>query len=250
MGVRIQQIEMKCLENKLAALCAVLLLAAGQGWAETALWSDNFETNTASHWTTGSIWKIGAPTAGPAKTHSGTQCAATGLTANVPANADAWFICTNYDGASTLTIPATNQFPRLRFSQWFDYVNAEGYVGIKESGSTSWQTISVTNLGFGNTPNYSSGVWSRPSIDLSAFAGTRVQIAFHFISLTTLPWSPTLRSSITRKALRATSMTGRWIPGLGKSASRRAAPMPPTAAAPTAPGRCWRAIMAGMWIRG
>jgi hypothetical protein len=163
-------------------LCAALWLVAGSGRAETACWSDNFETNTASRWTTNSVWKIGAPTAGPAKPHSGTRCAATGLTANAPANADARLICTNYNGASTLTIPDADQYPRLRYWQWFNFVNAQGYVEIREEGSTNWQVISATNFSSGSTADYSSGVWSRPSIDLSAFAGANVQIAFHFTS--------------------------------------------------------------------
>jgi hypothetical protein len=170
-------------KNIFAGLCAALWLTAGTGRAETACWSDNFETNAASHWTTGSAWKIGAPTAGPAKTHSGSNCAGTGLTTSAPNNADVRLACTSYNGASTLTIPPAAQFPRLRFWQWFNFVNAEGYVEIKPSGSSVWQVISTTNLSVGSAPAcYSSGVWSRPSIDLRAYAGTQVQIAFHFIS--------------------------------------------------------------------
>jgi hypothetical protein len=171
---------MNRLRNLFDCLCAGLLLAAGRGHAETVFWSDNFEINAGSRWTTNSVWQIGSPTFGPANTHSGSKCATTGLKTSAPANADARFICTNYNGASTLTVPATNQFPRLRFWQWFNFVNAGGYVEIQQSGSTNWQAISATNNSIGGTATYSSGVWSRPSIDLSAFAGKNVQIAFHF----------------------------------------------------------------------
>jgi hypothetical protein len=173
---------MNRLENIFACCCAGLLLTAGRGHAETVFWSDNFEINAGNRWTTNSVWLIGSPTFGPANTHSGSKCATTGLKTSAPANADARFICTNYNGDSTLTVPATNQFPRLRFWQWFNFVNAEGYVEIQQSGSTNWQAISATNLSIGGTATYSSGVWSRPSIDLSAFAGQNVQIAFHFTS--------------------------------------------------------------------
>ncbi|HEY4416812.1 MAG TPA: choice-of-anchor J domain-containing protein [Verrucomicrobiae bacterium] len=164
-------------------LCVILLaLCISRSYAETAIWSDNFETNAASRWTTSSIWQIGAPTIGPASAHSSSRCATTGLNTGAAANVDARLICTNYNGTNWLQIPAANQFPRLRFWQWFNFVNAEGYVEILSFGSTNWQTISATNIGVGATANYSSGVWSRPSIDLSAFAGTSVQVAFHFTS--------------------------------------------------------------------
>jgi hypothetical protein len=164
-------------------LCAMLFLSAtAVVRAETIFWSDSFETNSPSRWTTNSVWKIGSPTYGPGNTHSGVNCAATGLKAYAPANADARFICTNYNGATTLTVPSADQFPRLRFWQWFNFVNSLGFVEIQAAGSTNWQTLSITNLSSGSTANSCGGAWSRPSIDLSAFAGQQVQIAFHFIS--------------------------------------------------------------------
>jgi hypothetical protein len=172
--------------NIFLGLCAALSLAAGVGRAETDFWSDNFDTNAASRWTTNSIWRIGSPTIGPAtnsggyRTYSGTNCATTGLNSSAPANADARLVCTNYNGSTNLMIPSANQFPRLRFWQWYDFVNALGYVEIN-TGS-GWQPISSTNISVGSTASTSSGVWSRPSIDLSAFAGQSVQIAFHFAS--------------------------------------------------------------------
>ena len=78
--------------NIFFCLCTLLLLAAGVGHAETFFWSDNFETNAGSRWTTNSIWRIGSPTIGPStnsagyRTHSGTNCATTGLKLNYPYN--------------------------------------------------------------------------------------------------------------------------------------------------------------------
>ena len=165
--------------NIFGCLCAALLVATGYGRAETILWSDNFETNAASRWTNNGVWHIGSPTAGPAvntngfRTHSGTNCAST---QNYPYSQDARLVCTNYNGTNWLAIPATNLSPRLRFWHWFDYANALGYVELKD-GTNNWQQISPTyeNITGG-------GVWSRPSIDLSSFAGHSVQIAFHFTS--------------------------------------------------------------------
>ena len=69
--------------NIFVCLYVALLLAAGVGRAETVFWSDGFETNTPSRWTTNTVWKIGSPTTGPPinsagyRTYSGTNCATT-----------------------------------------------------------------------------------------------------------------------------------------------------------------------------
>jgi len=173
--------------NIFHCLGALLLLAAGAGRAETVFWSDNFETNTPSRWTTSSVWRIGSPTAGPGtnsagfRTHSGTNCAST---QNYAYNSDTRLICTNYNGASSFVVPPTNQFPRLRFWHWFNFANALGYVEISTNNGGSWNQISPTYPPNLPNPNdtTSGGERSRPSIDLSAFAGRSVQIAFHFTS--------------------------------------------------------------------
>ncbi len=170
--------------NIFFCLCAALLLAADMSRAQTNFfWSDNFETNAGRRWTTNSIWRIGSPTIGPAinsagyRTHSGANCATTGLKSNYPYNADARLVCINYNGASSFVVPSADEFPRLRFWHWFNFVNALGYVEISTDAGSSWQQIS---------PNYldmsSSGVWSPPSLDLRPFAGQSVRIAFHFSS--------------------------------------------------------------------
>ena len=166
-------------ENIFALFGATLLLTAGPGRAETAYWSDNFETNAGSRWANNGVWHIGSPAAGPAlntngfRTHSSTNCAST---QNYPYSQDARLVCTNYNGANWLVVPAANRFPRLRFWHWFNFDNALGYVELR-IGTNAWQQISPT---YEN--NNGSGVWSRPAIDLSAFAGRSVQLAFHFTS--------------------------------------------------------------------
>jgi hypothetical protein len=169
--------------NMFFCLCAVLLLVVGNGRAETVFWSDNFETNVPSRWTTNSTWCIGSPTVGPAtnsagfRTHSGTNCAST---QNYAYN-DSRLICTNYNGASSFVVPDASQYPRLRFWHWFNFGNALGFVEISTNNGGSWNQISPTYT-YANTAT-SGGVWSRPSLDLSAFAGQSVQIAFRFAGL-------------------------------------------------------------------
>ena len=159
----------------------MLSLASGVAHAETAVWSDNFEGTTGSRWTNNGVWHIGSPTAGPAlngrfRTHSGTNCAST---QKYPANRDARLVCTNYNGSSSLFVP-TNGFPRLRFWHWFNFARAAGYVEVSTNSGANWNQISPTYT-YAATPT-SGGVWSRPSIDLSSFAGQNVQFAFHFTS--------------------------------------------------------------------
>ena len=180
--------DLSCPMKFAAHIFSLLLLATFASRAETIFWAENFETNAASRWTTNTVWKIGSPTTGPNanaagfRTYTGSRCATTGLTGNAPFGADRRLICTNYNGSPFLTIPDASQFPRLRFWQWFNFGNALGFVEVQVAGSTNWTTITATNISVGSTASTSSGVWSRTSIDLGAFAGTDLLVAFHFIS--------------------------------------------------------------------
>jgi len=151
--------------------------------AETVVWSENFDDGLANNrWAVDNgTWQIGSPTYGPSanasgsRAFSGTKCATTGLSGNYgnSVNSRVYLLA-----AQAVTVPAASQNPHLRFWHWFssqagaDY----GYVEVKAVGASTWTTVS---------PNYSgtcSGVWTRPSLDLSQFAGQTVQLAFHFVS--------------------------------------------------------------------
>ncbi len=175
---------MNLVQKIFSALALALLLPAAVR-AEGVYWTDGFETNAPVNWTSTNGWHLAAPSAGPAtnaagfRTHSGNRCA---TTQNYPNNQDTRLVCTNYgaadNGSGYLIVPDASQSPRLRFWQWFSFANALGYVEIYDG--TSWTQIS---LNYGPTNNTTGGgVWSQPSIDLSAFAGENIQIAFHFAS--------------------------------------------------------------------
>lgn len=174
---------MNHLQKLFVCLLWPALALAARGQTETAIWSDNFETNAASSWTstpTG-VWRIGSPSAGPAldsagcRAHTGAKCA---YTQGYKINTDSRLICTNYNGSSTLDIPDADQNPRLRFWHWFNFAYAAGFVEISTDGGNTWDQLSQTYT-YSGTPT-SSGVWSRPYIDLSAYAGQSVQFAFRF----------------------------------------------------------------------
>jgi hypothetical protein len=162
---------MNRLRNIFTCLCPALWLTFGQGHAATVIWLDGFEANVPSRWTATGAWHIGSPTTGP---YSGANCAST---QNYLYDQDGRIVCTNYlNGSNSLVIPAASASPTLIFWHWVNLANALGYVELK-SGTNGWQQISPTYLNV-----TSSGVWLPNSIDLSAFAGQSVQIAFHFTS--------------------------------------------------------------------
>src|SRR2546426_6940915 len=89
--------------------------------------------------------------------------------------------------SAAFAVPASINYPRLRFWHWYSFAGAAylglgvydegsyGFVEIKV-GAGTWQQVSPTYV------RSSSAIWSRPSIDLTPFAGRSVQVAFHFHS--------------------------------------------------------------------
>jgi hypothetical protein len=77
----------------------------------------------------------------------------------------------------TFTVPAANQYPRLRFWHWYSFACNDGCdYGVVEIrvGTGAWQAVSSQYTSF-------SGDWTYESVDLSAFAGQTVQLAFHAV---------------------------------------------------------------------
>jgi hypothetical protein len=120
------------------------------------------------------------PTSGPPtnsagyRAHSGTNCAATVLAGNYGWNVDTRLI------SPPFLVPSSGN-QALRFWQWYSFVNAGGFVEIN-TGNGSWQTVSPTNRSVGSAACTSNGQWTNASVDLSAYAGQTVQVAFHFQS--------------------------------------------------------------------
>ncbi len=116
-------------------------------------------------WTSDSgFWQIGV---GGGRSGSGV---CTVLGGNAPDNANTRLI------SPPFTVPSTNDNPRLQFSHYFSTVEPADYcfVEIRTVGG-SWTTISPSYY-------YYSGVWTPARIDLKAYAGQQVQIAFRYIS--------------------------------------------------------------------
>jgi len=138
--------------------------------AATVVWSEDWEGNWFLDWTVeAGSWEVGTPTSGPGSCFdpSDGNCAATVLDGNYADGVDTRLI------SDPVTVPAASEYPRLRFWHWFSFGGGDhGEVQVSTDGGDTWETIS---------PVYersSSGVWTYVSLDLSAYAGASVQIAF------------------------------------------------------------------------
>jgi hypothetical protein len=190
--LKLKQINTTKIQNNMKTNTRIILLGVITAWlsilgvvqAQTVLWSENFDDgNGNSRWyaDTG-VWQIGSPTIGPStnsagyRTHSGPYCATTGLTANYPSGMNSRLI-----RIQTFAVPSANQYPRIRFWHWYNFSGNEGSgvsdYGVVEIkvGTKAWQEVS---------PHYTSysGDWTYESVDLSAYAGQTVQIAFQAVS--------------------------------------------------------------------
>ncbi|HXG49280.1 MAG TPA: LamG-like jellyroll fold domain-containing protein, partial [Methylomirabilota bacterium] len=116
-----------------------------------------------------SVWEVGVAQSGPGTAHHGTTLAATVLGGNYPRYANCRLL------SPPLVVPPASENPRLRFWHWYSIWGGDaGYVEVRVAGSADWVKIS---------PDFtqSSGAWTRPSLDLSAYADQTIQIAFHFV---------------------------------------------------------------------
>ncbi len=160
---------------KIGRCLGLLLALTGLARAQTAeVIHENFETVQAmDEWVSDNgIWEIGVPATnpvGPNKAHQGTNCAGTVLAGFYPDGQNSRLI------SPAFVLPAGGLNPRLRFWHWYSFsgTTGGGRVQIKV-GSKDWVSVS---------PEYAQnggGVWTRPLIDLSAYIGKRVQLAFYF----------------------------------------------------------------------
>jgi hypothetical protein len=136
------------------------------------VWNEDWEGEWSEDWVvTAGTWEVGIPTGGPGSAYRGLHCAATILDGNYEPEVDS-----RLEMIDTFSVPAADEYPRLRFWHWYDIGGSDdGEVQIKV-GQGSWERISERYNRNGG------GVWSSPSIDLSPYAGQAVKIGFDFSS--------------------------------------------------------------------
>ena len=120
-------------------------------------------------------WEVGSPSSGPGSAHQGTNCVATNLDGNYHNYVDSTRLI-----SPPFTVPSASENPRLRFWHWYYFTvndNDYGKVQIKVDGNQNWE-----DLPDGFYQDRSGYIWTRPLIDLSAYAGLSVQISFYFHS--------------------------------------------------------------------
>ena len=141
----------------------------------STLFIEYFETGAPDWSIDNGVWEVGEPTSGPENAYEGTSVAGTILDGNYPYHIDSRLI------SPSVTLPTVsgNEEIHLKFWHWFhyypyghNYSNDYGRVQISTDDGQSWTTISQRDI-----VDYST-VWTLYSIDLTAYAGQEVRIAF------------------------------------------------------------------------
>ena len=136
---------------------------------------EGFESGFGDWSAEGGVWQVGAPDSGPAAAFLGEGVAATILGGNYSGS--------DYEArlvSPQFIVPASDETPRLSYQQWYSFgASDSGRLQVRAEGG-QWE----------DTPNgviSSRGTsWSRGSVDLSAYAGQAIQVAFQFLSIDTV----------------------------------------------------------------
>ncbi|MBK9336197.1 MAG: choice-of-anchor J domain-containing protein [Lewinellaceae bacterium] len=136
---------------------------------------EDFEDDAEDWYATVGGFSVGTPmyAFGPSSAYEQTNCAGTNLTGDYPGNANTRLI------SPTIPLPTLsgNEKIKLGFYQWFNTYEAADYGDVEVSvNGGSWQTINLDSF------TWESGGWTHYRADLSAHAGSNIQIAFHFRS--------------------------------------------------------------------
>ncbi len=133
---------------------------------------EGFE-NGLGNWTVeGGLWQVGVPKAagGPAP-FAGANVAGTGLNGNYGATYDARLI------SPVFVAPAAAESPRFTYYYWYQIgANDYGQLQVRVAGG-DWQDVPGEHL-----TEASGGSWARRSVDLRAYAGQTMQVAFRFFA--------------------------------------------------------------------
>ncbi len=159
---------------KVIILCAIGIIFFTNTVFSQTVWSEDWEGNWVNDWhVDAGTWEVGTPTSGPNSAYDGLNCAATVLNGNYSEPVDTRLI-----RHTSFVVPPASENPRIRFWYWFSFNSSSDWGEIQiKTNSGVWESIS-------NVLNSQGGdVWSYGSIDISSYADSTVQIAFHFHSI-------------------------------------------------------------------
>ena len=137
------------------------------------VYSEDFEAGQGNWFTDNGVWQVGTPTYGTSTCSSGDSCAGTELAGNYPAFTDSRLI------SPIIVLPAAGigEEIHLRFMNWF-YYNTSDYgqvqVQVYDSATTTWGAWE--SVGAAVSDHYSE--WSLKDVDLTAYTGEIIRIAF------------------------------------------------------------------------
>jgi hypothetical protein len=132
---------------------------------------DSFEDAAAAdRWAADyGAWEIGAPASGPGSAHSGSNCLATILSGNYSDDRSSRV------RSQEFVVPPAETNPRLRFWHWWSFSSGDlGKVQISADDGTSWTDLATYTT---------SSPWTRPQLDLAAYAGQTVRLGFYFYAV-------------------------------------------------------------------
>ncbi len=136
-----------------------------------AFYSFDFETDVGGGlgdwYVDNSISESGMPSSGPNDCFAGTQCVATNLAGNYADNNESNLISPRIQ----LPTVAADEEIHLRFRHWASFGSYDvGRTRIRIVPAVAWDNlVSYT---------HSSGEWTYPIVDISAYAGKNIEIAF------------------------------------------------------------------------
>ncbi|MCP4993920.1 MAG: hypothetical protein GY934_09070, partial [Gammaproteobacteria bacterium] len=136
--------------------------------------NEDFESGLGSWAASNGVWEAGGPpAAGPLACYGGSvQCAGTILDGSYPDYVDSHLV------SPSIQLPAlgTGEELQLRFWHWF-LLNGNDAIAVQIQEETSPGVWSAWSELMRYTLN-SGGVWTRPLIDLSAYAGKKIRLGF------------------------------------------------------------------------
>jgi hypothetical protein len=163
-------------------IIGIFLLCFSMASAET-IFSEDWESGQGNWDIDNGVWEVGSPdpTVGPGAPYGGEKCAGTVLDGDYAAYTDSRLISPRF----RLPEVTGDEELRLRFRHWSSYSSYDyGCVRIKflneETGEWSpWQPVRPAPFDVDVGPYSHSHVWWLKDIDLTAYAGKKVQIAFY-----------------------------------------------------------------------
>lgn len=141
------------------------------------IWSENFEGGWGLWSASNGVWSVGTPSVGPRACFGGLNCAATGLASKYPLGTDSDLLSPPIQ----LQAISAGEELHLRFWQWVDYYTVvpadygAQYISDQQDPVTG---VWLRGQEVGIRATLTSNGWTPSDIDISAYAGKKIQLQF------------------------------------------------------------------------